>query len=59
VMANPFFAITDKDGIYQFPPGLPAGKYVVAANHLKAGKIRRTIIYNPSASQPIDFEFKR
>jgi hypothetical protein len=59
VMTNPFFAITDKDGLFQFPSGLPAGKYTIAANHLKAGKIRKTISYRPGRSQPLDFQFRQ
>src|SRR6185436_12982051 len=38
VLPHPFFAVTDSRGSFQFPPGLPPGKYVIAARHLKAGE---------------------
>ena len=39
VVGHPFFAITDKDGKFSLPKGLPAGDYVLEAYHLKAGKV--------------------
>jgi len=59
VMTNPFFAVTDKDGFFQLPGGLPAGRYTLSATHRTAGKIRKTISYRPGHSEPITFEFRQ
>jgi hypothetical protein len=38
VLPHPFFAVTDSEGAFRFPNGLPPGKYLIAARHLKAGE---------------------
>jgi len=38
VLSHPFFAVTDFQGTFRLPPGLPPGKYLIAARHLKAGE---------------------
>src|SRR5262249_32821388 len=38
VVAHPFFAVTDKDGVFVLPPNLPSGTYTLAAYHPKAGE---------------------
>ena len=38
VLPHPFFAVTDSEGAFRLPPGLPPGKYLVPARHLKAGE---------------------
>ena len=43
VMEHPYFAVTDKKGKFRFPAGLPAGKYLLEARHLKAGAITHVI----------------
>jgi hypothetical protein len=35
VMDHPYFAVTDKEGKFKLPAGLPAGKYTLVAYHLK------------------------
>ncbi len=38
VLPHPFFSVTDSRGAFTLPLGLPPGKYVIAARHLKAGE---------------------
>lgn len=35
VVDHPWFAITDTNGVYQIPQGLPAGRYRISAKHVK------------------------
>lgn len=37
VLEHPFFAVTNPQGEFELPAGLPAGKYTVEVSHLKAG----------------------
>lgn len=37
VLENPFFAVTNEKGEFTLPDGLPAGKYTLEVNHMKAG----------------------
>jgi len=37
VVENPYFAITDANGVFELPAGLPVGKYLVEFTHRKAG----------------------
>ena len=43
VLENPFFAVTDEKGAFELPEGLPAGKYELEVNHLKAGIVKQEI----------------
>jgi hypothetical protein len=43
VLENPFFAVTDGKGEFVLPEGLPAGKYSLEVNHLKAGIVSTEI----------------
>jgi len=43
VAAHPFFAVTDSKGVFELPAGLPAGKYTLAANHVKGGEVTTDI----------------
>lgn len=47
VIAHPFFAVTDKDGTFELPAGLPAGDYVLELVHLKAGKVQVPLKTSP------------
>ena len=44
VSDHPFFALTDKDGRFELPPGLPPGRYVLEARHVKAGIVTQEIV---------------
>jgi hypothetical protein len=37
-LEHPYFAVTDTNGDFSFPRGLPPGHYLIAATHLKAGE---------------------
>lgn len=53
---HPYFAITDADGRFKFPFGLPAGRYTLAAVHRKLGEITQEVeVKGPN--QWIDFSF--
>ena len=43
VVDHPFFAVTDLNGAFSFPTGLPPGKYVIEATHPKAGSTTQAI----------------
>lgn len=43
VMDHPFFAVTDKNGNFKLPEGLPAGEYTLVAFHRKAGELTQKI----------------
>src|SRR5439155_890181 len=55
VVAHPFFAVTDAEGAFRFPPGLPAGKYLIAAVHPKAGESVQEIIFGGNEPKVLDF----
>src|SRR5262249_2418684 len=55
VFSHPFFAVTDQEGNYRFPAGLPRGLYTVAAFHLKAGETTQPISIDSSEIKPVDF----
>ena len=39
VLENPYFAVTNDKGEFALPDGLPAGKYTLEVNHMKAGTV--------------------
>ena len=47
VLDNPFFAVTDANGEFHLPAGLPAGKYTLKFNHLKAGETTADVLVEP------------
>jgi hypothetical protein len=57
VLPHPFFAITDTNGVFRLPPGLPAGDYTVSAVHLKAGELTRQVTISDDGWRPISFHF--
>jgi RNA polymerase sigma factor (sigma-70 family) len=44
VLDHPWFAVTDRDGNFQFPLPLPPGTYTIAASHRRAGEVTQTIV---------------
>jgi hypothetical protein len=58
VLPHPFFAISDKDGNYKLPPGLPPGTYVLAARHHKAGEIEQTCKVGSNRGTVLDFNLQ-
>ena len=58
VFEHPFFAVTDSEGRFEIPAGLPAGRYTLAARHLKAGKILREVeIADGVSAEPLTMTF--
>ena len=43
VLENPYFAVTNDKGEFTLPDGLPAGKYTLEVNHMKAGTVTMEI----------------
>jgi len=43
VLPHPYFAITDAHGVFELPTGLPAGKYTLAAYHVRGGEVTTEI----------------
>lgn len=43
IFDHPFFAVTDADGYFEIPAGLPPGRYSITARHLKAGEVSTKI----------------
>ena len=57
VMRHPFFAITDTNGFFRIPVGLPTGSYVVRAIHLKAGALTQEIVIQGEEQKTLSFQF--
>jgi len=55
VVSHPFFAVTDAEGTFRFPPGLPEGKYLVAAVHPKAGESVQEITVAANEPRVLNF----
>lgn len=53
VVPHPFFAVTDKDGIFELPAGLPAGDYVLELVHIKAGRVQVPIKTSPEGGAAV------
>jgi hypothetical protein len=58
VVAHPFFAVTDKDGVFVLPSNLPPGTYTVAAFHPKAGEQTREITIGDGEVQEVEFQYQ-
>jgi plastocyanin len=56
VFADPFFAVTKKDGKFSIP-GLPAGTYEVEAWHEKLGIRKATVTVGTSGTKTVTFKF--
>jgi hypothetical protein len=57
VMANPYFAITDKDGKFSLR-GLPPGTYTIAAVQEKYGEKTQTITIGPREDKNLNFSYR-
>jgi hypothetical protein len=57
VVDHPWFAVTDKNGFFTLPAGLPAGQYTLAAVHQKAGELTQEITVQGGDVQPVSFTF--
>jgi hypothetical protein len=57
VVANPYFAVTDKDGKFELKD-LPAGTYTIEAWHEKLGTQTASVTLGAKESKDITFTFK-
>jgi hypothetical protein len=57
VVDHPYFAITDTNGFFRLPAGLPAGDYTVSAVHLKAGELMQQISLSEGEQRTLQFQF--
>lgn len=59
VFDHPYFAITDTNGFFQLPAQIPAGKYTIAASHLKPGaELFQEVTLREGEQRSIQFEFE-
>jgi len=58
VVEHPFFAVTDENGRYRLPPGLPVGKHVLEAVHPKAGRLTSEVEVAGDETRVVDFTFE-
>ena len=58
VVDHPWFAVSDTNGIYQLPEGLPAGRYKLSALHLKTGGPQtKDIVVEKGQPVVVNFQF--
>jgi hypothetical protein len=55
VADHPFFAVTDAEGKFEFPPGLPPGRYSIEARHLKAGAVTQEVVIARGERKRLEF----
>jgi hypothetical protein len=58
VASNPYFAVTDQDGVFHLPADLPPGKYEITATHLRAGTVTQQFVLKKNAAVRLDFRLK-
>jgi hypothetical protein len=57
VVEHPFFAVTDTNGVFRLPEGLPAGEYVLETVHQKLGKQSQVIQVKEGSTPFLRFEY--
>jgi hypothetical protein len=57
VVEHPFASVTDTNGVFRLPSGLPAGRYTLTATHLKAGTLAQEFEYRPGEPKAFAFQF--
>jgi hypothetical protein len=55
VVEHRWFAVSDGNGNFTLPPGLPHGQYTLAAVHRKAGESTQQITVGANESEPLTF----
>lgn len=58
VVPHPFFAVTDTNGNFQLPKGLPAGSYALDAVHPKAGTNSVQVVLAEGETKLVNFTLK-
>ena len=57
VVEHPWFAVTDQNGNFALPAGLPPGQYTLSATHLKAGELVVPITVTDQGAEPLALTF--
>lgn len=57
VLDSPFFAVTDTNGVFRLPAGIPTGRYRVTAAHLKAGLLEQEVTFREGEQRTLHFQF--
>ncbi|WCJ60806.1 hypothetical protein NXS98_06670 [Fontisphaera persica] len=57
VVEHPFFAVTDTNGVFRLPEGLPPGEYVLETVHQKLGKQSQVLQVKEGATPFLRFEY--
>jgi len=57
VVSHRWFTVTDANGTFALPPGLPAGQYTLLAIHPKAGSIQQQITVSDGSPTTTTFTF--
>ncbi|HWN95397.1 MAG TPA: hypothetical protein VNT99_10225 [Methylomirabilota bacterium] len=55
VVEHPWFAVSDSNGNFALPPGLPHSRYTIAAAHVKAGESLQEIVVDEGVSATMSF----
>ncbi len=55
VVPHPFFAVTDTNGVFKLPAGLPPGSYTLNAYHPKGGVVSQEITIREGERKNVDF----
>lgn len=55
VMEHPWFAVTDKDGVFKLPPDLPPGEYTLTAFHRRTGEQTQKITVADGEKKQVNF----
>ncbi len=55
VVDHPYFAVTDKNGVFTLPSDLPAGTYTIEAFHVKAGAVTQQITVGATEKKSVNF----
>lgn len=55
VVEHPWFAVTDGNGSFALPSGLPPGPYTLAAVHRRLGEQTQTITVGANSTEPVTF----
>src|ERR1041385_8730913 len=58
VVDHPFFSVTDTNGLFRLPPGLPPGRYLLAASHLKAGETAQEVTVEYGENKLVNFTLR-
>lgn len=58
VVDHPFFSVTDTNGLFRLPGGLPPGRYTLAASHQKAGETSQEITVGHGENRLVNFTLR-